>query len=100
MRKCSSGQPKWDVLKPASQLVASPTEGLAPLTVQFTNVTSGATNYSWDFGDGQSSTDKDPGNTYTNAGVYDVMPCNSSLVTAPRRRSPTRFPPRRNGSSA
>jgi PKD repeat protein len=50
----------------------SPTSGVAPLSVAFTNLSSGATNYSWDFGDGNTSTDNDPGNIYTNAGAYTV----------------------------
>src|SRR6266404_188442 len=51
---------------------AAPTNGLAPLTVNFTNLSSGATNYSWDFGDGNTSTAINPANTYTNAGNYTV----------------------------
>jgi PKD repeat protein len=52
--------------------VAAPTNGLAPLTVNFTNLSTGATNYRWDFGDGHSSTNADPMNTYTNAGQFTV----------------------------
>ena len=33
----------------------APTNGPAPLTVTFANLSSGATNYSWDFGDGNAS---------------------------------------------
>jgi PKD repeat protein len=51
---------------------ASPTNGLAPLSVVFTNLSSGATNYLWDFGDGSVSALANPTNTYTNAGVYSV----------------------------
>ena len=51
---------------------AGPTNGVAPLTVWFTNLTSGATSYSWDFGDGNSSTEFSPTNTYTNAGTFTV----------------------------
>ena len=45
---------------------------MAPLVVWFTNLSSGAVSYSWDFGDGNSSTDQNPSNTYTNAGAYSV----------------------------
>src|SRR5262249_5944954 len=50
----------------------SPTNGVAPLTVVFTNLSTGATNYSWAFGDGNLSTNTNPANTYTNPGLYSV----------------------------
>src|SRR5205807_1978669 len=52
--------------------VAGPTNGVAPLNVLFTNLSSGATNYTWDFGDGNGSISVNPNNTYTNAGSYTV----------------------------
>ncbi len=42
------------------------------LTVTFTNTSKYADSYSWDFGDGNSSSDPNPVHTYANAGVYDV----------------------------
>jgi PKD repeat protein len=51
---------------------AAPTNGLAPLLVNFTNLTTGATNYFWDFGDGNTATNQNPANSYTNAGTYSV----------------------------
>jgi PKD repeat protein len=57
---------------PLANFVASPTNGAAPLTAFFTNLSSAATNYLWDFGDGKSSTNFNPVNTYTNAGSYTV----------------------------
>jgi PKD repeat protein len=51
---------------------AAPTNGLVPLSVSFTNLTSGATNYSWDFGDGNFSSAENPTNVYINAGTYTV----------------------------
>ena len=51
---------------------ADPTNGVAPLTVYFTNLSSGAMDYAWDFGDGGVSTEINPANTYTNAGTYTV----------------------------
>ena len=49
-----------------------PTSGVAPLTVNFTNLSSGATNYAWAFGDGNTSINANPVNTYSNAGMYSV----------------------------
>lgn len=51
-------------------------EGLAPLTVEFTNLSlQGAqpiTNYIWHFGDGVSSEETNPVHTYEQPGVYTV----------------------------
>src|SRR5205814_4958937 len=55
-----------------ADFVAGPTNGTAPLTVSFTNLSSGGTSFSWDFGDGNTSIAADPVNTYTNAGSYAV----------------------------
>ncbi len=41
-------------------------------TVNFTNLSSHATNYQWDFGNGTTSTASDPSITYTSGGVYNV----------------------------
>lgn len=48
---------------------------LPPSDVNFSNTSSGGTgnlSYTWDFGDGQSSTEINPTNTYDNAGIFDV----------------------------
>nr|BAL58743.1 hypothetical protein HGMM_OP2C291 [Candidatus Acetothermum autotrophicum] len=59
--------------KPTADFVASPTDGEVPLTVQFTNRSTGEiTSYLWDFGDGSTSTEKDPTYTYRNAGTFTV----------------------------
>ncbi len=42
------------------------------LTVQFSNFSLNATSYSWDFGDGNSSTEQSPSHTYSEAGDYTV----------------------------
>jgi len=55
-----------------ADFTASPTNGLAPLTVTFTNLSSGAASFDWDFGDRNSSTNQNPGNIYTNAGTFSV----------------------------
>ena len=60
---------------PVAQASADPTSGTAPLTVQFSSDGSSdsdgtITTYSWDFGDGNSSTEANPSHTYQNAGTY------------------------------
>ena len=40
--------------------------------IQFTNLSTGATTYDWDFGDGQTSTLTDPINNYSDNGEFDV----------------------------
>ncbi|RMG88698.1 MAG: PKD domain-containing protein [Bacteroidetes bacterium] len=40
--------------------------------IRFTNLSISATDYMWDFGDGATSTDKDPSHTYAEDGTYTV----------------------------
>lgn len=55
------------------------------LTVTFTNMSSGATGYVWNFGDGQSSQEADPVHTYSAPGAYNVTlnasngPCSKAI---------------------
>lgn len=42
------------------------------LSATFTNTSTGATSYLWNFGDGGTSTQANPGHTYTSAGTYNV----------------------------
>src|SRR5215217_7336265 len=44
----------------------------APFTVNFTNTSSGAGSYIWDFGDGNTSTAASPSHTYTTTGAFTV----------------------------
>ncbi len=43
------------------------------LKVTFTNFSQNATSYSWDFGDGESSTDENPVHIFAAAGSYDIV---------------------------
>ena len=50
--------------------------GCAPLSIDFTSLGLGATNWYWDFGDGNTSSAANPTHVYNTIGVYDV-----SLIT-------------------
>jgi PKD repeat protein len=60
-----------------ASISALPTSGMAPLTVAFTGtggstVTSDVLSYLWTFGDGSTSTEKNPSHAFTAAGTYSV----------------------------
>ncbi len=62
---------------PESKLLAAPTSGCTPLTVNFndnsTSVDGTINQWLWDFNDGSpASTIKNPTHTYSNVGVYNV----------------------------
>ncbi len=52
---------------------ATPTSGPAPLTVQFTDASAGATGWFWSFGDGATSTEQNPSHEYAYAGTMSVI---------------------------
>ena len=43
-----------------------------PVTVSFTSISTGAVSYSWDFGDGGTSSIQNPTHTFTTQGVFSV----------------------------
>ena len=49
---------------------ADVTEGVAPLDVAFSNRSTGAAEFAWDFGDGTLSTESDPSHTYAAGGSF------------------------------
>jgi PKD repeat protein len=58
---------------PAADFSGTPTSGLAPLAVNFTDLSAGGpTAWSWTFGDGGTSSSQNPSHTYTVPGVYNV----------------------------
>ncbi|MFL6133267.1 MAG: PKD domain-containing protein, partial [Nocardioidaceae bacterium] len=58
---------------PTASFTASPTSGVAPLQVSFTdNSTGSPTSRAWTFGNGVTSTAQNPTTTYTAAGTYTV----------------------------
>jgi PKD repeat protein len=60
-------------VNPVVAFFADNTGGTAPLTVQFTDMsTGGPISWSWDFGDGGSDSIQSPSHTYSTAGTYTV----------------------------
>ncbi len=57
---------------PVAQFSASPLIGVAPLWVTFTNSSTGASSYWWDFGDGGTSTEQNPVHAYSMVGTHTV----------------------------
>lgn len=58
---------------PAADFSATPTSGETPLEVTFTDSsTNEPTGWTWDFGDGQTSTEQNPTHEYAEAGTYTV----------------------------
>jgi PKD repeat protein len=72
---------------PTADFVGVPTSGSAPLTVDFTDQSTGnPTSWSWTFGDGGTSTQQNPSYTYNSAGIYTVTltatnACGSDVAT-------------------
>lgn len=87
-----------DSITKSIQVLSKPTSAFSaannlscqgPLTVSFTNTSSGAASYIWDFGDNTSSTVQNPTHTYTANGSYTVSlisinasGCSDTLVKA------------------
>ena len=56
-----------------ADFTATPTSGNAPLTVQFTDASSGEpTSWNWAFGDGAVSGEQNPSHVYASAGTYSI----------------------------
>jgi PKD repeat protein len=56
---------------PTASFDATPTSGVAPLTVSFTDTSTGSpTSWTWSFGDGSTATTRNASHTYTTAGTY------------------------------
>jgi PKD repeat protein len=59
--------------QPVANFTANPTSGYKPLTVTFTdNSTGSPTSWSWSFGDGNTSTVQNPQHEYVSAGNFTV----------------------------
>jgi len=62
------------VTPPVADFSGTPLSGLAPLSVVFTDLsTNTPTSWTWNFGDGSTSTAQNPSHTYAVAGSYTVL---------------------------
>jgi PKD repeat protein len=57
---------------PIANFSSNITNGSAPLSVQFIDLSKNATGWNWNFGDGVYSTEKNPTHTYSSARTYTV----------------------------
>ncbi len=58
---------------------------LGAATIQFTDQSTGVTSWTWDFGDGNSSTAQNPSHTYNTIGIYTVsLTINGGISTKTR----------------
>ncbi len=65
--------PQVSPAQPNASFIASPSTGFAPLSVRFTDTSTGVpTDWYWDFGDGTTSGEQNPSHTYTLNGLWTV----------------------------
>jgi outer membrane protein OmpA-like peptidoglycan-associated protein len=72
---CALTAPEEVKNAPVARCTANPNSGAPPLSVDFRAVgqsDAGIKGYSWDFGDGTSSTEQNPHHTYSSAGNYNA----------------------------
>jgi gliding motility-associated-like protein len=59
--------------EPIPLIAITTSEGCSPIDVFFNNTTVGNYSYSWNFGDGTSSSEVSPSHSYTQNGCYDAL---------------------------
>ncbi len=72
---CESKSPAYDPIVPifpSANFSNNVTSGYVPLYVQFTDYSGNATGWSWNFGDGATSTQQNPLHIFATAGTYTV----------------------------
>ncbi|MFH1320189.1 MAG: PKD domain-containing protein [Bacteroidota bacterium] len=57
---------------PFGNFIATDTIGCSPLTINFTDISTGANSYLWDFGDGDTSMQQNPTHVFTNPSSIDT----------------------------
>jgi gliding motility-associated-like protein len=77
-----------------ANFTASASAGCAPFVVSFTNTSSGATSYSWTFGNTGTSTQTNASTSYLNPGTYTVtLVAKNGTVTNTKSMQITVWPP-------
>jgi len=72
----------------------TPASGCAPLVVNFTNTSTGATSYSWNFGNNATSSQLNAQTSYTSPGTYTVtLTATSSAGSSTFSQTLTVYPP-------
>lgn len=59
--------------QPTGAFTMSSDNGCSPLNVSFTNASTGAVNYAWDFGDGNTSNASDPSHVFVHNALTDTV---------------------------
>jgi|GEM_PF-1985728 len=73
VKQSNLGSLVFEVPRPVAVFSATPTSGTFPLIVSFTDKSTGSpTSWKWTFGDGNTSTVKNPTHKYSKAGNYTV----------------------------
>ncbi len=87
--------------EPVAEFSANVTSGLTPLDITFTDKSTGdPTRWSWDFGDGEASSEQNPKHTYSKEGLFTVslmasnnngpdLEIKNNLINIPPIRTPT-----------
>ena len=84
---------------PRASFTANPTSGNAPLSVQFSDTSTGViSTWFWNFGNGQTSTERSPRVTFNSVGTYNVFltvtgPGGTSVATVPIIVRSAQIPP-------
>ncbi len=69
--------------RPVAAFTPSSVLSCSPMDVSFANITTGATQYLWLFGDGQTDTAPAPSHTYTNFGTSDTIYTVTLIASSP-----------------
>jgi hypothetical protein len=75
--------PPTTTTPPQAYLVAQPTSGPAPLWVWCTDMSLGATSWSWNFGDGDNTPSRSTYHTYYSMGIYHANHFASHSIPVP-----------------
>lgn len=75
----------------ANFTASSTSSCIVPFTVQFTNTSTGGGAYSWNFGDGGTSTSVNPSHTYSSFGNYSVSLINNGGTCGTNTKNQNNF---------